>query len=165
MHDMEVFFIVLAVLCGVVGIIGSVVPGLPGPPISWLGLMLLFFFGGTNGGGEPMSTKFLIAWLIVTIIVSVLDYIIPAKFTHLTGGSKYAGRGALIGLFVGMFFTGIGVLVGILLGAFIAEVVFARKEAWPSAKAAFGAFLGFVTGTGIKLVTTGVMMYYIIVYI
>lgn len=162
---MDTFFIVLAVICGLVGIIGSVVPGLPGPPIGWLGLMLLYFFGGINGSGDPMSTKFLIIWLAITVIVSVLDYIIPAKFTKLTGGSKYAGRGALIGVLVGMFFTGIGVLVGALLGAFIAEVVFAGKDAWPSAKAAFGAFLGFITGTGLKLVTTGVMMYYIIVYI
>ena len=161
----DTFFIIIAVICGIVGIIGSVVPGLPGPPISWLGLMLMYFFGGTNRVGDSMSIKFLLLWLGITVVVSILDYIVPARFTRLTGGSKYAGRGAIIGLLVGLFFSGVGILVGILAGAFIAEMVFAGKEVWPSAKAAFGAFLGFIAGTGLKLITTGFMMYYIIVYI
>ena len=47
---MSVLVIILAVLAGVVGIIGSVVPALPGPPVSWVGLMILYFWGkGTNG--------------------------------------------------------------------------------------------------------------------
>jgi len=32
-------------------------------------------------------------------------------------------------------------------------------------KAAGGAFLGFLTGTGIKLVASGIMMWLIIVYL
>ena len=41
---MSVLVIILAVLAGVVGIIGSVVPALPGPPVSWVGLMILYFW-------------------------------------------------------------------------------------------------------------------------
>ena len=156
---------ILAVVAGVVGIVGSVVPGLPGPPVSWAGLLLAFLAKGTNGAGDPMSTKFLLIWLAVTIVVSVLDYVIPAYFTRITGGTKAAARGAIAGLFIGLFVPPIGIIVGTLLGAFLADFFIEDKGAWQSFKASIGAFLGFLGGTGLKLITSGVMMYYIIVYL
>jgi len=162
---MHTFFIVLAIILGIVGIIGSVVPGLPGPPLSWVGLIIMYYLKGTNGAGDPMSTKFLILWLIITTLVTVVDYVVPAWFTKLTGGSKYAARGAIAGLIVGMIVSPVGVIVGALLGAFGAELLFAGKDTLSSIKSALGAFLGFLFGTGIKLIASGLMMYYIIVYI
>ena len=163
---MNTVFIVLAVILGVVGIIGSIVPGLPGPPISWVGILLMYFFGGTNGAGEPMSLTLLFVLLGVTILVSVLDYFVPAWFTKLTGGSKYASWGAILGLFAGLIFPlPFGMVVTSLLGAFLAELLFAGKDAGSSLKASFGAFLGFLSGTGIKLIASAVMLYYIIVFI
>ena len=58
---METFIAILAIVLGIVGIIGSVAPGLPGPPLSWLGMLVLYIWGGgTNGSGDPLSTKFLL---------------------------------------------------------------------------------------------------------
>ncbi len=162
---MDTFLIIAAIILGIIGIVGSVVPGLPGPPLSWLGLLLAFFAGGTNGDGNPMSTKFLLIWLAVTTVVTILDYVVPGMFTKLTGGSKYAGRGAIIGLFAGMFIPPVGIILGSLIGAFVAELIFAKKDAVSSVSAALGAFLGFLFGTGIKLISAGLMFYYIIVYI
>ncbi|MBQ1857230.1 MAG: DUF456 domain-containing protein [Bacteroidales bacterium] len=162
---MSTFLIILAVILGVVGIIGSIVPGLPGPPLSWLGLLLAYFAGGTNAAGDPITMKFLLIWLAVTTIVTILDYIVPAWFTKLTGGSKYAGRGAIAGLIIGMIVPPVGVIIGSLAGAFLAELIYGQKDAPDSLKSAFGAFLGFLFGTGIKLIAAGLMMYYIIVYI
>ena len=156
---------ILAVLCGVIGIIGSIVPGLPGPPISWIGLLLAFFAKGTNGAGDPMSLTFLLIWLGVTTIVTILDYVVPAKFTRLTGGSKAAGRGAIVGLLIGMFVPPVGIILGTLAGAFLADFIVDDKGVWGSFKASIGAFLGFITGTGMKLIASGIMMYYIIVYL
>ncbi len=163
---MDTVMVVLAVILGLVGIIGSILPGLPGPPLSWIGILLVYFFGGTNGAGDPLSSKLLFILLAVTIVVSVLDYIIPAWFTQLTGGSKYASWGAIIGLFAGLIFPlpG-GMVVTSLAGAFIAEMLVAGKDAGSSLKASLGAFLGFLSGTGIKLIASAVMLYYIIVYI
>lgn len=156
---------IFAVILGIVGIVGSIVPGLPGPPVSWVGLLLAYLKHGVNGAGDQMTLTFLLVWLAVTIIVSILDYVVPAKFTRMTGGSKAASRGAIVGLLIGMFVPPVGILLGTLLGAFLADFIFEDKGVWGSFKASIGAFLGFICGTGMKLVTSGIMMYYIIVYL
>ncbi|MBR4775929.1 MAG: DUF456 domain-containing protein [Bacteroidales bacterium] len=162
---METFVAILAIILGVLGIIGSVIPALPGPPLGWLGLLAIYIWGGgTNADGASMSTGLLLLWLAITVIVTVLDYLIPPFFTKLTGSSKYAGWGAMAGLFIGLIFPPLGLILGTLLGAFVAELVFAEKNAKDSLKAAFGAFMGFLFGTGIKLVASAMMLYYIVVY-
>ncbi len=164
-RDMETFIAILAIILGITGIIGSVAPGLPGPPISWVGMLLLFIWGGGTKGGEPMSLTLLLVMLAVTIVVTVLDYVVPAYFTKKTGGSKYGSWGSVIGLVVGMFFyPPFGMIIGTMLGAFAAELLFSGKNAEDSLNSAWGAFLGFLSGTGIKLAATGVMMFYIIAY-
>ena len=163
---MSTVIIILAVVAGIIGIAGSILPGLPGPPVSWAGLLILCLWGnGTNGAGEPMSTTFLLVWLAVTVAVCIIDYVVPAYFTRVTGGSKAAGRGAIIGLIVGMLVPPVGIILGTLLGAFLAEFLVARKNGWQSTKSAVGALLGFLFGTGIKLIASGLMMYYIIVFL
>jgi len=162
---METFIAILAILLGVIGIVGSIAPGLPGPPLSWVGLLVLYIWGGgANAAGDPMTTKFLLIWLAVTIIVSVLDYIVPAYFTKVTGGSKYGGWGAIAGLFIGLIVPPVGMIVGSLIGAFVAELMFAGKDTTTSLKSAFGAFLGFLFGTGLKLISSAVMLFYIVIY-
>jgi len=162
---METFIAIVAIILGVIGIIGSVAPGLPGPPLSWFGLLILYIWGnGTNGAGEPVSTTVLLVWLGIVIVISVLDYIVPAYFTKLTGGSKYGGYGAMAGLFLGLIYPPVGMIAGSLVGAFVAELLFAGKDAGTSFKSAFGAFLGFLFGTGAKLICSAVMMFYIVVY-
>ena len=161
---MNVVMIVLAVLLGVVGIVGSIVPGLPGPPLSWVGLLLMYFFGGTNGAGDPLSTKFLLIWLAIVVVVSILDYFVPAYFTKVTGGSKWGGWGAMAGLFIGLIYPPVGMILGSLLGAFAGELLFAGKDTATSLKSAFGAFLGFLFGTGLKLICSAVMLFYIVIY-
>lgn len=156
---------ILAVIAGIIGIIGSIVPGLPGPPISWVGILLAYFAGGTNSAGEPMSLTFLLVWLAITTLVTIIDYVIPAYFTRISGGTKTAGRGAIVGLLIGMFLTPVGIIVGALLGAFLADFFIEDRGVWASFKSSLGAFAGFLCGTGIKLISAGVMMYYIIVYL
>ena len=152
---------ILAVACGLVGIVGSIIPGIPGPPISWIGLLLAFFYRRGMGQMDRLTFLCLMVWLAITVIVTVLDYVIPAKFTKLTGGSKASSTGALVGLFAGMFIPPVGMILGSLLGAFLAEMLVAGKDVWQSMRASAGAFLGFLCGTGIKIIASGVMLYYI----
>ena len=39
---MEIVIAILAIVCAVVGIIGSVAPALPGPPLAWIGVLLMY---------------------------------------------------------------------------------------------------------------------------
>ena len=160
-----VVWAVLAVIAGVIGIIGSVVPGLPGPPIGWVGLLCAYLGHGLNGAGDPMSRTFLLVWLAITIVVSVLDYVVPSWLTRVTGGHKAASVGAIVGLFAGMIIPPVGMIVGSLIGAFVAEFLVENRGIWASAKASLGAFQGVMLGTGLKLICSGVMFYYIIVYL
>ena len=146
---------VIAVILALAGIVGCFLPVIPGPPLSWGALLLLYFFG--NG---EMSLKFLLIWLGITIVVTILDYVVPAQFTRLTGGSKAAGRGSLVGLLLGLiFFPPWGMIAGAFLGALLAEVFINRSSVADSVKPALGSFAGFFFGTFIKLVASVLMMW------
>lgn len=163
--SMETVIIILAILAGIIGIVGSIIPGLPGPPISWVGMFMLYLWGnGANGSGEPMSTSVLLIWGLVMVAVTVIDYVVPMYFTKVTGGSKYAERGALIGLVAGIILTPIGMILGSFLGAFLGELLCAKQDPLASLKAAIGSFVGFIAGTGIKTIAAVLMMWQIIVY-
>lgn len=163
---MDIIVSILAVLAGIIGIAGSILPGLPGTPVSWIGLLILYIWGnGTNAAGEEMSLRTLIIWGIVVAVVSVIDYIVPMYFTKLTGGSKYAERGALIGLVAGIILTPVGMILGSFLGAFLYEWYYTRQGAAQALKAAIGSFLGFITGTGIKTIVAVMILWKIIVFL
>ena len=58
-----------------------------------------------------------------------------------------------------------GRILGSFLGAFLSELYYNRKGASQALKAAFGSFLGFITGTGLKAIAACLMMWQIIVYL
>lgn len=151
---------ILALVAAVFGIVGSIVPGLPGPPVSWVGMLLVFF--AEKGTDNPMTLTTLIVWLVITIVVSILDYVVPAWTTRAAGGHKAASTGALIGLVAGIFLTPVGMIAGALLGAFIGELMVTDKGVFAAFKAGLGAFVGFIFGTGLKLITSGIMCYLIV---
>lgn len=151
---------IIAVIIALAGIIGCFLPVIPGPPLSWGALLLLYFFG--NG---EMSLKFLLIWLGITIVVTILDYTVPAHFTRLSGGSKAAGRGSLVGLLLGLiFFPPWGMIAGAFLGALLAEVLINRSSVADSVKPALGSFAGFFFGTFIKLVASVLMFWFMFRY-
>lgn len=151
---------ILALVAAVFGIVGSIMPGLPGPPVSWVGMLLVFF--AEKGTDNPMTLTVLIVWLVITVVVSILDYVVPAWTTRVAGGHKAASTGALIGLLAGIFLTPIGMIAGALLGAFIGELMVTDKGVFAAFKAGLGAFVGFIFGTGLKLITSGIMCYLIV---
>lgn len=163
--EIDVILTIVACACALFGIVGSFIPGIPGPPISWAGLMVLYFWGGRFFGHVRGFLLMMILMGVVMAIVTILDYVIPAKFTQKTGGSKASSWGAIIGLFVGLFFTPIGMLLGTFLGAVIAEMAFNNKGFEDALKAGLGAFLGFLTSTAMKvcygLITLALTIWYI----
>ena len=156
---METIIVILAILAGILGIAGSILPGLPGTPVSWVGLLLLYLWGP-----EDMPLKTLVIWGVVMVAVSVIDYVVPMYFTKFTGGSRYAERGAMVGLLAGIILTPVGMILGSFLGAFLFELYYARKGAAQALKAAIGSFLGFITGTGLKTIASVLIFWKIIVF-
>lgn len=150
---------ILAIVAAVIGIVGSIIPGIPGPPVSWVGYLLIFLDHG------PVSLTKLLIWLVVVIVVTILDYVLPAKFTNLSGVHKEASTGAVIGLFAGMILTPIGMILGSMLGAFIAELTVSRDNPAGALKAALAAFAGFIATTGMKLIVCGIMAWNIVKFI
>ena len=143
---MDVVFVIIGFICCIIGIFGSFLPVLPGPIISWVGLMLLYF---TNF--VEINYWILGITLFLTLLVSVLDYLIPAKGTKKFGGSKYGVYGTNIGLIIGLFFPPIGFIIGLFIGAFIGELIYNSQDKKAALRAAFGAFLGFLASTFIKM--------------
>lgn len=155
---METFLIIMAILCGIVGLVGCVAPVLPGPPLSYAGLLLIYFSGRTD-----YSIGFLAISAAVVTAVVVVDYIIPAYMTRRSGGSRASVRWSVAGMIVGfLLFPPLGIFVGTLVGAFVGEMIGGQKEVSKAMVVALGAFVGFVLGTGLKLAASGVILYYIV---
>lgn len=160
---LEILIDVIAVLMAAVGILGCIIPAIPGPPLTYASLLLLYIANNPNG---EITGKFLIIWLAVVAAVSILDYVVQPYFTRITGGSKLAVRYSIAGMVAGMiFFPPFGIIAGSFIGALIAELLVNRKPLQSSLLAAFGAFLGFIFGTGLKLAASFTMLYYLIRFI
>lgn len=149
---MNVTLIILAVVLVLLGLVGSVVPAIPGPPLSWAGLLLLHL-----SSTAQYSTAFLIITAVVAAIITVMDFVFPSISTKKHGGSKAGIWGCNIGLVVsiiGLPFGPQGVLGVIFwpfVGALVGEFISGKKNR-EALRAAWGAFLGFLMGTGLKLV-------------
>jgi uncharacterized protein YqgC (DUF456 family) len=148
---MEITLLILAGICMLVGIIGCIIPGLPGVPVAYAGLWIAQATDRIDFGW-----KMLLIWGIVTIVVSVLDYVVPAWGTKKFGGTKYGVWGSTIGVFVGLFFGAIGVIAGPLIGAILGELI-GGKEVREALKAGWGSFIGLLCGTILKLICCGLM--------
>jgi uncharacterized protein YqgC (DUF456 family) len=154
---MDSVLVVLGGLAILTGIAGSVLPLLPGPPVAWVGLLLLHL-----SKYAQFSTRMLIITAAVTIVVAVLDYVVPVWATKRFGGTKAGQRGAAIGIVAGFFIGPWGIVLGPLIGAFLGEMIMQPREQDRALKAALGSFVGFLLGTGIKLIWCGMMAWWFV---
>lgn len=154
---METLLIIIAIVCGIVGLAGSILPALPGAPLSFAGLVALLFCPGAN-----ISSSALWVGGIFLVIVSVLDYIAPIWLTNISGGSKQATRGSVAGMIAGLFFfPPWGLVIGPFIGAFVGEMI-AHASTGKALKVALMSFIGFLLTTGMKIVYSGVLLFMII---
>ena len=153
---MDIFLIILGAICLVIGILGCVLPVLPGVPLAYCGLLLLHATDKVQ-----FSWQFLVIWAVVTIVVQVLDSVVPIWGTKRFGGSKMGVWGSTLGLLVGLFFGPWGIVLGPFLGAVDFELI-DGKNTRLALKAGWGSFVGLMTGTILKLICCGLMTYYFI---
>lgn len=152
---MDYILIAFGIIFIISGVLGCVLPVIPGPPLSYIGVLLLHFTAKYQ-----FDTGFLILWLLITLFVYGLDFVIPVWGTKKFGGSKRGVWGSIIGLIVGMFlFPPIGIIIGPFAGAVIGEYS-SGKESKEALKSGFGSFLGFLAGTLLKLIVSGMLTWY-----
>ena len=150
---MDLLLLIIGFSLMVLGVIGSFLPVLPGPSLSWIGLLLLYWTNAVPANYWILGISFLI-----TSAVSILDYVIPAKGTQKFGGSSYGIWGTNIGLIVGIFAPiPFGFIIGPFVGAFVGELIYDYKDHSRALKAATGSFIGFLASSFMKFVLC--MMY------
>ena len=159
---MNTLLIILAFLCLLAGIVCVFTPVPPAVPVAWLGLLL------GRLGGAAVSTPMLVWTAVIGVVLMILDYVIPLLTTKQFGGTKYGVWGCTIGLLVavvGLPFgpTGLaGVFFWPFVGAFIGEFI-KQHDLFPSFKAAFGSFIGIMTGSLAKVLYALVLTVLLIV--
>jgi uncharacterized protein YqgC (DUF456 family) len=160
---MDITLAVLGAALVLVGFIGSILPIIPGPPISWAGLLLLKYTDFVDDHGAAYENALWIL-LFFVILVTILDYVVPIIGTKKYGGSKRGVWGATIGVVVGLFFGPLGIIIGPFLGAYIGEISTGKKDK-DALRAAWGSFLGFLLGVGLKLMVCGTILFFFIRYL
>lgn len=136
----------LAALLVLVGIAGLVVPGLPGAPLIFAGLL---------AAAAAEDFTHVGAWTLALLgAMAALSYVVDFAATALGarrfGASRRAVLGAALGLFAGLFLGLPGILLGPFVGAVLGEL--SQRRSLPEAgRAGIGATLGLALGAAAKL--------------
>ncbi len=109
---MDILLLLAALVLAVTGIVGCIVPVIPGVILSYAGLLCAY-----GCSGSALTPAALWIWAAVTVVVSLVDYLLPGYLTRLFGGSRASVVGATLGVFAGFFlFPPIGIVVCPFLG-------------------------------------------------
>ena len=155
----DIFLLVLGIIFLLSGIAGSIVPLIPGPPLSFIGMLLLRFTAYVEPSKTEAYNNLLWIFASVTLIVVIMDYVVPIWWTSKFGGSKAGVWGATIGVIIGLFFGPVGLIAGPFCGAVIGELVAGRSHK-ASLRSGIGSLAGFVFGVALKLSASFLMSFY-----
>jgi uncharacterized protein YqgC (DUF456 family) len=149
---MDIVLVIVAALLLFIGIMGCIIPAIPGPIISFVGMIIFHMTDFVE-----YSTTMLVLVGIAVVVIQIIDQVVPVYGTKKFGGTKYGTWGSIIGLICGLFFLPaigpfgiITILGGPFLGAYIGEKINGQDNE-QALRSAVGSFLGFMAGTLIKL--------------
>ena len=140
------------------GLAGSILPLLPGPPLSFIGLFLVALLKHFS---PPLTPTLVIILAIVTILVIVMDYIIPLLGAKRYGASKWGVWGSVLGMVIGIFWSPFAMLVGAFVGAVVVEWLVHKKKR-EALRAGWGVVMGTLLATILRLGVSGMMTYYFV---
>ena len=156
----------LIIITGIIGSIfmlmgfaGSVLPVLPGPPLSFIGLLILAI---VQRFSPPLTLTLMLILALITVLATGLDYVIPSLGARRYGASRWGIWGSVAGMLIGIFFfPPFGMLVGAFIGAIAGELL-GGKRGIAVLRAGQGILMGILFGAVLKLAVCGVMTYYFI---
>ncbi len=129
---------------------------IPGPPLSYVSLILVSW----AHEWEAFSPAFLVVMGVISLLVTVLDNILPVYIPRRYGATKFGVWGSALGMLAGLvLFPPLGLFIGAFLGAMLGELIFNRNKK-VSLKAALGVFVGSVAAILLKLSVSGVIAVY-----
>lgn len=154
----DVVIVLIGFVFLILGLVGCFAPLVPGPPMSFVALLVLHFSKAIS-----FSTNFLLLWAVIVVLITLLEYFIPIWGSKKFGGSTAGSWGASIGMFLGLlFFPPMGIIIGTVIGALVGEMYVAKADLPVAFKAAMGALVGFVFGAAIKLTVCLIMTFYFV---
>jgi hypothetical protein len=166
---LEILIYIIVGLFILVGVAGSILPGLPGSPLVFLGILIYAIYDKF----ENIGWKTLIILLLLTLFSALIDYISGVFGVKKYGGSKQTVWGSIIGGVLGLIlfsflgvFSFLGIIIGTFLGAFLTEIVFKENKPKPAFKIALGSLVGFIGGTVVNffICITMVIIFLVLVF-
>lgn len=146
---------IISIILMLLGLLGCILPALPGPPVSYIGFLLLHFTDKVQ-----FSTTQILVLLLLVVIAQIIDYFIPILGSKYSGGTKWGSWGAFIGSIVGLLFLPWGLILGPFFGAVVGELI-GDADMKSALRSGTGALLGFLFGTILKLT---LCMYFIFLF-
>jgi len=144
--DLQLLIFIPAVLLIAAGVAGLMLPALPGAPLLFGGLVLAawaedFLY---------VSTGTLVTLAALALLTYLVDIVAGAFGARRYGASARSLVGATLGAIVGLFFGIPGVIFGPFVGAMLGEFT-VNRELVAAGRAGWGATLGLLLGTAVKL--------------
>jgi uncharacterized protein YqgC (DUF456 family) len=153
---MVTFVIIISIFFLILGLVGSVLPIVPGPPFSFFGILLLYFFTSFNLEGD-----YLFYFGAFALIITFLDYWLQIYSVKYFGGGRFSTFGVVLGILCGIFiFPPFGVIVGPFCGAYLGALIESDYDFFKSFKIAIGSLVGFLGGTILKFVYSIICVWY-----
>ncbi|UCG92242.1 MAG: DUF456 domain-containing protein [candidate division WOR-3 bacterium] len=153
MTFLQILVFIVALIIMIIGLAGVILPILPGIPL----IFAAAFLYGIVTGFEKITLHLILIFAGLTVFGLIVDYIANYFSVRKMGGGRAGAIGAVIGLFIGIFFVG---LIGIILLPFVFAVVFeliAGKREGKALKAGIGVFFGLLFGWVLRF-TIGCVM-------
>ncbi|UCH00206.1 MAG: DUF456 domain-containing protein [Deltaproteobacteria bacterium] len=151
-----IVLIIFGLLLALIALVGCILPFIPGPPLSFLALIILSY----AKDWEPFTSTFLITMAGLTILLTTLDYVVPAAGAKRYGASKLGMWGSITGMLIGLFLLPPwGMFIGAIAGVLVGELV-AGKEGKKALRAGWGVIVGNMVVIGLKLAFSGVILFF-----
>ena len=143
----------LAVFLVLLGVLGAVLPGLPGVPLVFAGLVI----GAWADDFQRVGWIALALLGLMTLASFAIDFIATSLGAKRVGATRLAIVGALLGTLAGVFLGLPGLILGPFIGAVAGELISHGKLA-QAGRAGVATWVGLIFGTLAKLALVFTML-------